>query len=413
MNGSIGAAATPAGLPDVNVPTHPFTDVQHQLDRAVWLNLYATPVPGHADEAWLVDDRKDYFGIDGGYGISLASRLRRFDSRILPSRGTDLRVRQAVGRPLGDLRGRVLFGPPDLAWAPGREPAIRIFDPWRPQAFAMLDVEARFGDGDDGFEGYGIGRTYPVSAGGRPLLLAGAVGNLTGGHGKLAGLEGTFALNGVFRDLGFEGNLTCRVVDPEMRLAAGDEPPRVDQDPEVSPLSTFLVMRGEKADPSVRTEYGPPPGPGLVSLVTPAQMRAVELGTTTGGGRGLRSRMQVGQVVANLLADVSLDIQAPPGTPDRPNGFTTHNTYTFGEEHEGRVDQIEARVELGRSFALQFPAMPDQPAMRYGGIGPVVASRGRLAGAVGLLSVNSAIGIAPHALSMLNVLQIVGAEGRR
>lgn len=401
----------PSALPDVNAPTHPFETVQYHLDRATWLNLYAAPIGRRGEQPWLVPDRRDYFGINGGYGFDLASRLHRFDSRIRCATDGSPRIRQAVGRPLGEVRARVLFGPPDLSWAPGREPPIRIFDPWRPQSFALLDVAARFGSGDDGFRGYGTGRTYPISVGGRPVLLAAAVGNVETGYGRLGGLEATFVLNGHFHELGFEGSLTCRVVDPEMQLAAGDDPSPVEQTSEVSPLSTFVVLRGQKADPSVRTEYGPPPGQGLVSLVTPAQMRAVEFGTTAEEGGGPRSRMQVGEVVANLLADVSLDILAPPGTSERPNGFTTHNTYTFAGGDADSANAIEARVELGRSFALSFPGLPDQPAMRYGGVGPVVGSRGRLSGAVGLLSVNSAIGVAPHALSMLNILQIVDPEG--
>lgn len=412
MSGSPQAAAAPA-LPDVNALSHPFPVVQHNLDRAAWLNLYASPVPGHPDDAWLVQDREDFFGIDGGYGIDVASRLHRFDSHLPPTPGGRIQVSQSVGRQIGELRGRVLFGPEDLPWAPGREPPPRIFDPWRPQSFAMLDVDVRFADGDDGFRGYGLGRTYPASASGRPVLLAGAVGDVTEGRGKLAGLEATFVLNGVFHRLGFEGNVTCRVVDPDGRLAADGDPPPVDGGAGVSPLSTFLVLRGEKSGPDVRTEYGPPPGPGLVSLVTPAQMRPVEFRTATAGSGGLRSRMRVGQVAADLLADVTLDILAPPGTPDRPNFFTTHNVYTFGDGGgEGSVGAVEADVDLGRSFGLRFRDLPDQPAMRYGGIGPVAVGRGQFAGMVGMLAVNSAIGVAPHALSMVNVLQIVDPDGR-
>jgi len=412
--------AVTADLPDVNARTNPFPVVQHHLDQAHWLSLYAVPVPGHPEAAWLTGDGRDYFGIDGGYGLDVASRLHGFDACLMPPRTGGPRVRQAVGKAMGELSGRFLFGPEDLAWTPGREPPIRMYDPWRSQAFAMVDVDVRCGDGNDGFRGYGVGRTWPVSAGGQPVVLAGGVGDVTEGRGKLRGLEGTFVLNGELHHLGFEGSVTCRMIDPEGRLAARGEPPGTTQAPGVSPRSTFVVMRGEKRGPDVRTEYGPPPGPGLVSLITPAQMRAVDLRTFAPAREGVCSRMETGQVVAELMANVSLDILAPPGTSERPNTFTTHNRYRFvaeggldGEIGEaGEIGEIEVEVPLGRSFGLRFPSLPSQPAMRYGGVGPVVVGRGRLAGAVGLIGVNSAIGVAPHALSMLNVLQIVDPDGR-
>lgn len=410
MNRSTATAAAQRA-PDVNALTHPFAVVQSHLDRAEWLNLYATPVPGHPRDAWLVADRKDYFGIDGGYGLSVASHLHRFDSRVMPPRDGRLRVAQAVGKRLGELRGRFLFTPHGADWTPGREPPPGLYDPWRPQSFAMLDVEVRLGHGDDGFRGYGLGHTRPVSVDGEPWVLAGGVGTVTSGHGRLAGLDATFVLNGAFHDLGFEGSVTCRVVDPEGRLRASGDPP-ARGGTAATPRSTFLLLRGEKEGPEVRTEYGPPPAPGLVSLVTPARMRAVEHCTAVGDPGGLRSHTQTGQVAADLLARVALDIAAPPGTAERPNAFTTRNLYTFRDGAGGEAGAVEAAVELGRSFDLRFPGLPDQPAMRYGGIGPVLGGRGRFAGAVGMLAVNSAIGIAPHALSMLNVIQIPDPAGR-
>ncbi len=94
------------------------------------------------------------------------------------------------------------------------------------------------------------------------------------------------------------------------------------------------------------------------------------------------------------------------------DAFETENVYTFVDRDGGRPGSIRADVVLGRSFGLRFPGRPEQLAMRYGGFGPIVETRGPFRGVRGLVSVNSAIGIAPHALSMLNVLQLVDPEGR-
>ena len=50
--------------------------------------------------------------------------------------------------------------------------------------------------------------------------------------------------------------------------------------------------------------------------------------------------------------------------------------------------------------------------MRYAGIGPIVGGTGQFEGVQGSLFVNSAIGIQPHALSMLNVLRIIDPDDR-
>ncbi len=405
-------SAQPAQLPDVNRLTSPYPLVQHLLDQAANFVFFAVPDRGYSErQATLTPGHPDdYFGIHGGYGLDARSALHPFEAEASPRADGGLRVTQQVGAATGTLSGRFLIGPDDIPWTPGKLPPATLFDPWRAQSFALVDVEITIAPGH-GVRGYAVGRTHPVVVAGRPYLLAGAVGNVREGFGRLSGMQGTFALNGSFTQLGFRGHVDCRILDPDGRLRSEREPesmPAVSgvfDDPEGG--VTYVLMRGEKADPNVRTEYGPPPAPGHVSLVTPAQMRAVRY-RQHHGHDGPRCAATLGPLLAELVAEVHLDILAPPGSDQQPNAFTTHNEYTFG----GGAGVIEAGVALGRSFGLSFPTHPEQPAMRYGGVGPVVAGRGSFEGVQGLLSVNSAIGITPHALSMVNVLQLVDPEGR-
>lgn len=396
--------------PDVNIQTHPFDYVTALLEETTYLNALAVAAP--QPEATLTPgDPSDYFGIQGGYGIALGSELRHVESAVIgPQLDTGLSLNQSVGRAFGRLVGRWFFAPEDHPWTPGVEPPPTLFDPWRRQHFVMLDTGFDFNNSRHGFRGYGMGCTFPLTVRGENRVMAGGVANLTRGFGKFAGVEATLVFNGEIRHLGFEGHISVRLIDPNGIFKSEREiAPVTDQG--LEPSGSLLVMRGQKKDSSVRTEYGPPAG-DLVRLVTPAQMRSAEYRFAVGGDDGPRGQMIERQVIGSLRATVTLDILAPPGTAERPNDFSTVNVYRFTDPEGREVGTVTARVELGKSFNLTFPAIPDQPAMRYGGFGPIVEGTGFFRGVAGSLCVNSAIGIQPHALAMLNVLRFVDPDHR-
>lgn len=408
---SQAAATQQRALPDVNAQTYPYDRVQHLLDQTADLSLMAVPDPELVGEHGLTPgDPEDYFGINGGYGWAIGCRLHPFESILPPGATGRLEVEQTIGTALGSLRARWLLGAGDFPWRPGHEPPPAMWDPWSPQRFAMLDCVFELGEGD-GFTGYGIGRTYPVVAG-RPLTLVGAVGNVMEGRGRFAGLEGTFVLTGRIERLGFLGNITCRLVDFSGQVRGeGDLPsPRPISDP--SPGSTFVELRGVKRDASVRTTYGPPPDERRVSLITPSVVRSVRVRQANPAGRGLRSVRSVGQIVGSMEANVFFDLLAPPGTAERPVPFTTDEHYELVDGSGQTLGTLQAGVEEGISFNLQFPSAPGQPGVRFAGFGPIHGGTGALAGAAGLLTVNSVIGIAPHALSLLHVLHVVEPDLR-
>src|SRR5207237_783116 len=114
-----------------------------------------------------------------------------------------------------------------------------LFDPWCSQRFVMLNCGFTFSNSQDGFQGYGIGRTFPAAVHGRPKCLVSAVGNIMAGCGKFEALEGTYVLTGTLTpDLGFLGSITCRVVDPDGKLRTEREISplitRADPDPEAT-----------------------------------------------------------------------------------------------------------------------------------------------------------------------------------
>jgi hypothetical protein len=402
-----------AGLPDVNAETYPYELVQHLLDRVANVSLFATPDSHYPQRATLTPSAKDdYFGINGGYGIDFKSVLHRFDAIVQVGGSGSFRVEQEIGEPMGSFHCRCLLSDGEPDWALGREPAPTMFDAWRPQHWVVSDCNFDFG-GEHGFRGYGLGRTYPVPRAGQPQLLFGAVGNLVDGFGKFLGLEGTYTCNGTFMaGLGFRGNITLRIVDPDGKLSTERRIPPITAIPNPESIDSYLVLRLEKKNRNVRTTYGPPPGGNLVSLVTPSQMRSAQYNFSCEGGGGPRWDMLAGPVIGSMDATVIFDLLAPPGTAAAPVPFTTDELYKFSDDSGCVIGTIRTGVVEGESFQLKFVGAPGQPGVRFAGFGPIREGTGVFAGIQGLLTVNSVIGIAPHALSLLHVIHIVDPEGR-
>jgi hypothetical protein len=400
-------------LPDVNAETYPYELVQHLLDRVANLSLFAVPEPHYAPNGSLLSGApQDFFGLNGGYGIEFKSVLHRFDSLAQLAGRESVKVGQAIGERVGSLRCRCLLSDGDPAWEPGKLPNPTMFDAWRSQRWVASDCSFAF-DAENAFRGYGLCRTFPVPSAGQPQLVFGAVGNLVDGSGKFFGLEGTYTCNGTLTpDLGFMGSVTLRITDPDGRLRTERRIPEITAIPNPLPIDSYLVLRLEKKNRNVRTTYGPPPGGNLVSLVTPSQIRSVQYNFACEGGGGPRWDMVVGQVIGSMDANVIFDLLAPPGTADAPVPFSTDEIYRFYDDSGHVIGTIKAGVIVGESFQLKFAGAPGQPGVRFGGFGPIREGTGVFEGVQGLLSVNSVIGIAPHALSLLHVLHIVDPKGR-
>jgi hypothetical protein len=118
----------------------------------------------------------------------------------------------------------------------------------------------------------------------------------------------------------------------------------------------------------------------------------------------------VGQAIGSLNAVIKADLFGTPGMPDRPDPFTTDELYTFVDNDGQTVGTITTGVVLGDSFDLKFPALPGQAGLRFGGFGPIQSGTGHFAGVSGMLTVNSLIGIMPHALSLMHVFRVIDPD---
>ena len=77
-----------------------------------------------------------------------------------PTAGGGLKAANSVGESYGKFKHRWVLAPDDFVGAPGREPPPTPLDPSRSQRFIMTDGVCTFGDGKDGFRGFGAGVTF-------------------------------------------------------------------------------------------------------------------------------------------------------------------------------------------------------------------------------------------------------------
>ncbi|HEY6253582.1 MAG TPA: hypothetical protein VI685_26790 [Candidatus Angelobacter sp.] len=407
----VSPPSAPPSLPDVNAQITPYDIVQTMLDQTANFSMFAVPVAGYSDKATLSPNNpSDWFGLNGGYGLDLLSNIHRFEA-IAQVRSGSVRTSQEVGQQTGKFHSLCLFTTDDFKWNPKQVPPPHIFDPWRRQRFVIQECEITFGDRQT-CQCYGVGRTFPIMANGRHVLLAAGVANVMKGTGKFEGREGTLIFAGTLtRQLGFLGNINLRIRDAEETIVSKNDLPPIEtiQDPDRE--NTFIELRLLKHDKNVKTHFGPPPGGSQVSLVTPSEMRAVRY-SCIGAPRGPRTSMETGALLGPMSATVFFDLGAPPGTAESPVPFTTDELYTFNTPKGEEVGTVSCGVVEGISFGLKFPQAPRQPGVRFAGFGPITGGTGVFAGAQGILTVNSLIGISPHTLSLMHCLHLVDPEHR-
>jgi hypothetical protein len=388
---------------DVNAETNPFPVVQYLLDQASYFNMLS--VPGAPLKTIT----------SGGdtVGFEITEDLLRFSIEMeKPSVEHGVRARNCAGELLGRIKHRWLFAPDDFDAHPGEEPPPTAFDAGLEQRFVMLNSVCTF-TGHDSFLGFGAGHTIPVSAGGCPQLLAGAVGAILKGEGKFEGLDGVYTYCGSLHPArGFTGSVVLRVVDPTGRLRGQANSSRTAFIPSPDPDFSYIAFRAIKPDDSYKTTLtykadGTPQG-----LHLEPQLRAfnIDCGVTA---RGPKSDTTTGFVLGSMTADIAFNPLNPggPGTNVAPIPFSNFDVYRFHSEDGALVGSIGGNGSEGRTFLMTLPAN-NQQAVRFGGFGPLQDGRGALTGAVGMMAHNSAVGIAPHALATLFVCRIFDPEGR-
>jgi hypothetical protein len=276
----------------------------------------------------------------------------------------------------------------------------------------MLDGECEFGDGRDGFRGFGAGATFPSTGG---ALLAAAVGDLTEGRGRFAGAVGTYTYCGsLSAGEGFRGSLMLRVMDPQGALQADGDLPGVESWQPVEQGVTYFILRGQKKDRRAKTAYSFGADGQVNGLNVSQQLRLIDVDAAARGRGGLRSFKSVGAVVGKMNANIAFNLFSPgaPGTALAPIPFQSYNEYIFYDRDGDTVGSFVGDGGEGRTFNMELAGAPGQRALRFGGFGPLMNGTGPFSGIEGLMSDNSVVGIAPHAIVTFYVLRVNDPDGK-
>jgi hypothetical protein len=344
-------------------------------------------------------------------GVRMDEVLHRFDVITQPPTAhTPLRARNIVGEPAGKFTHRWLVMPDDFVAAPDRQPPPTPLAPSRTQRFVMLDSLCTFGNGADGFRGFGTGQTWPITVNGQPQLLATAVGTIMEGFGKFKGREeGTYVYCGTLAmQRGFIGNVLLRVMDRQETLRTEAALPVLEARANPEPEILYILFRGQAvpADP-VTPRLGPQGHP--TGLIVEQGIRLLDLDFKASGHSGLQSTARVGPSIGRITAHVTFNPAAPGGTASDPIPFTAYDEFVFFDHEGQRIGAFTANSSEGRVFNTQLAG---QPGIRFGGTGQILSGTGSFAGINGLMTDNSVVIFTPHVSASVYVLRIHDPHGK-
>jgi hypothetical protein len=359
---------------------------------------------------------------NGVIGIRTSEILHRFDIDIQPpSFEGGIKAINTVGEPTGRLDLRWLVVPHDFLARPDREPPPTLLDLSRSQRFAMQEGTFTFGDGRDGFHSFGTGRTLPGLVGGRPQLVAAAVGNILEGFGKLRGYEGNYTLCGTLTpEQGFVGHIVVRIVDPHGNLRTPASLPPLQAGPEPEPGATFLAWVGQKGrGPEQENRFSMTPAGQPRGLNIATELKRVHIGCAVQDPQGIQSSdLQPGDVIG---LETGFGPLPPPGAPSSgtalsPVSFEGVAKYSFHDAAGETVGAITTNVLEGRRFDMELAGAPGEPALRFGFFGPIVFGSGCFHGVQGILYGASGSVLRPppggHVVTHFYVARLNDPEGK-
>jgi len=384
--------------------------LQRLVDQVAAFNLYISP---HTEGAETISSSGDVIG------IRASETMYRFDIDLMhPSSESGVRAVNAVGEPLGRLDLRWLIIPHGYMARPDQEPPPTPLDSSRSQRFVMQEMAFAFG-GQDGFLGFGAGRTFPTFAGGRSKLIVAAIGNITEGFGKFRGHEGNFTLCGELTAKGgFLGDILVRVVDQTGNLRAPTPLP-IERSADVHPEATYLLwtaQKGKGPEQENRFSLGPDGLPRGMNI--PVGLKRLYLQASVQSPAGFLSNDLRTEEAIGLEIGFGRGSQpgAPPtGTPISPFQFEGVAKYRFDDETGRTIGALTTNVVEGRRFDMSLLGL-QETAWRFGFFGPIILGHGCFRDAQGMFYGASGSFFQPppgiHVITHLYMARLEDPDGR-
>jgi hypothetical protein len=388
----------------------PHDELQRMVDRAASFNVLVAP-----------EDSQPPTPLTGGgqlTGIHIAQSMRRLDIAMMAG-PAGVKASNRVGPDAGWIDADLWFIRRETEITPDRRPLAIPLDAGVSQRCALQNVEVSFGPGNAGFSAFGAGRTFAVFSGGRAALTLAAIGNITSGFGRFAGHDGNFTLCGTLSpESGFSGHIMFRVVDPRGDLLVARAIQMPDPSPSPDREATYLTHIGRKplgAPDLVNTPSFALDG-SLRGLNIPVQSRQVTVGFDPNGFTA--SALDVGEIIGREIGfgKGSVPGASAQGTPLDPFLFEGVSCYSFYDAGGRTVGTFTANVIEGRRFDVILPGAPEEPALRFGFFGPIVAGTGCFERVQGMLcgASGSVFHLPPgdHVISNWYVARLLDPDGR-
>ena len=404
QNGQAATIASPnAQATTPKAPAISAEELQLLIDQAATINVLSVPnqeVSGGAIRS-----------AGGIIGFNINEIWHRFSIDTLPATNNQpMRASNTVGERIGKASQRWLLTPDNYPALPAITPPPTLLDLSRPQRFVMLDGLVSFGDGSDGFRGFGTGVTAPAVINGRPQLQVSAVATVLEGFGKFKGhAEGTYLYCGTLDpEGGFSGNVLLRIMDLQNTLITHNTLiPMIDQ-PNPEEGITYMLFRGEAvASDPVGPNIGPNGQP--IGVVVEQGLRLLHVDTATRGPQGLQSNTRVGEIIGRITTRVVFNPASASGTLLDPIPFTNVNELVFTDQQGNTVGSFTADSSEGRVFNLEIGGAA---CIRFGGTGAIYAGKGPFEGINGIMTDNSVVAFDPHVSASVYVLRINDPGGK-
>lgn len=403
-------ASLPAPPKETRTGAYSAELLQRLVDQGAYFNLHSTPGASESQVAIRGSGGKEILG------VRVIESLRRFSiDTYAATERQPFHATNTIGEIAGNFTHQWMFIPDDYAAQPGSQVPPTAFDASRSQRFVMVDGICRFGNGADGFRGFGTGKTYPAKEHGRSQLLVTAIGTIVEGFGKFKDhLECTYVYCGKLDlELGFTGNLMIRSMDPQgtLRTTRSLPPIRSINESEPEPDITYLMLRGEAAPTDLVAPRLDQNGQFL-GLKVEQGVTMIKVDASYRDRRGPQSATSLGPLVGKLSAEIVFNPTATGGTLRDPIPFTTADHLSFPDRAGKAIGSFLANLVDGRVFNLEIPKGSGEKAIRFGGAGPVSEGTGVFEGIEGLMTDNSVVMFTPHVSASVYVLRIYDPHRR-